>query len=270
MAEAASQLQLRAEARETTERVARTFSVACRLLPAVVRDDVYLLYLMFRTLDDLVDHADPRAADAIAAVERWCRTGATSTQETALLAEVSTRHPLPRAALLDFCAGMRADQAGWAPQHEPDVDEYAYRVAGTVGLVMTAILGTRGDEAAAFTAARTLGMAMQRTNILRDIDEDRAAGRCYIAATAIAQHGPPLPGRRAALLRDQIAIADAYYDQGIDGIRHLRRGRVAVRAAAAMYREILRQLERDSLGETAGRAVVSRPRKALAVMRAWR
>ncbi len=56
-----------AEARETTNRVARTFSIATRLLPRDVRDDVYCLYLVFRTLDDLVDEGEPAAADRIAA-----------------------------------------------------------------------------------------------------------------------------------------------------------------------------------------------------------
>jgi phytoene/squalene synthetase len=60
------------EARSTTRRFARTFAIACRLLPRDVRDDVYLLYLVFRTLDDLVDFGDPDAEGHVAAVERWC------------------------------------------------------------------------------------------------------------------------------------------------------------------------------------------------------
>ena len=58
-------------ARDTTRRVARTFALACRLLPRSVRDDVYRLYLVFRVLDDLVDFGDPAANERVAAVEAW-------------------------------------------------------------------------------------------------------------------------------------------------------------------------------------------------------
>ncbi|WP_354700633.1 15-cis-phytoene synthase [Paraconexibacter sp. AEG42_29] len=252
---------LQRRARTTTRRAARTFSLACRLLPAEVRQDVYLLYLVFRTLDDLVDDGPPAVArERVAAVEGWCDgRPARTTDETVVLDALAARHPLPRAALRDFCAGMRDDLDGWRPATEADVDRYCYRVAGTVGLVMAAVLGTDDPDAAA--AACSLGMAMQRTNILRDIDEDEAAGRRYLSADAVARHGAPVPGRRAGLLAEQIARADTLYDEGLRGVRHLRRGRPAIRAAAGMYREILRQLEREGLGERPGRAVVSPGRK---------
>jgi phytoene synthase len=162
---------------------------------------------------------------------------------------------------------MRHDLDGGTLATEADVDRYCYCVAGTVGIVMARILGTR-DPVVAEPAAAALGMAMQRTNILRDIDEDRAAGRTYIAAEAIERHGPPLPGGRRALLVEQIARADALYAQGLAGVRQLRRGRVAIAAAGAMYREILRQLEREGLGARAGRASVSSRRKVLVAARA--
>jgi 15-cis-phytoene synthase len=104
-------------------------------------------------------------------------------------------------------------------------------------------------------------MAMQRTNILRDIDEDGATGRAYLAREVTDRFGAPLPGAREALLRDQIAKADARYDEGIAGVALLLRGRSAVRAAAWMYREILRQIERDGYGARPGRAAVARRRK---------
>jgi phytoene synthase len=250
-----------AEARATTRRVARTFSIACRLLPRACRDDVYLLYLVFRSLDDLVDEARPEAAARLAAVRAWCDDEpAEATPEVELLIRLAARHELPRAALADFCEGMAWDLAGWAPETEADVDAYCYRVAGTVGLVMAAVLGVREPDRA-LPAAAALGMAMQRTNILRDIDEDAAAGRRYLARETIERLGPPLPNRREALLRDQIARADALYDRGLAGVPFLRNGRTAVRAAGWMYREILRQLERDGYGAEAGRAVVARRRK---------
>ena len=256
-----------AEARATTQRVARTFAIACRLLPRAIRDDVYLLYMVFRTLDDLVDDGRPEAAAHVEAAAAWAagRPGA-GTREVAVLEALAARHPLPREAIADFCAGMRQDLAHETFDTEEELDRYCYRVAGTVGLVMTAILGARDPERAR-PAAAALGMAMQRTNILRDIDEDAAAGRVYIARESALRHGSLAPGQRADLLRDQIARADALYDQGLAGISELRQGRRAIAVAGAMYREILREIERAGLGAAAGRPVVSRSRK-LAVA-AW-
>ncbi len=260
---------LQIDARATTKRVARTFALACRLLPREIRADVYLLYLVFRTLDDLVDEGRPQAPGRLAAVESWCRGGEPTSTEARILDELDRRHGLPREALLSFCAGMRSDLDHVAPLTEVDVDVYCYRVAGTVGVVMTALLGVRAeaDREDAHRAAAALGIAMQRTNILRDIDEDAGIGRCYVAASAIAAHGPPAPGARAALLEDQIARADARYEEGLAGIPALAAGAPAIRAAASMYREILRQLEREGLGVRAGRAVVPGRRKLVLVAR---
>lgn len=253
----------RIEARATTERVGRTFALACRLLPRDVRDDVYLLYLVFRLLDDAVDEGEPDAEERLAAVEAWAAGAPARSRESRLLDGLDARHGLPREAFTEFCAGMRDDLAGVTIRDEHDLDRYCWRVAGTVGVVMAHILGMR-DPQRALPAAAALGQAMQRTNILRDIDEDLAIGRIYVPQSVVARFGGSLhPGRRAELLRDQIAKADALYDAAYDGIPLLLRGQRAIRAAAAMYREILRQIERDGYGARAGRAVVPRRRKLL-------
>ena len=258
------------EARATTKQVARTFALACRLLPREVRDDVYLLYLVFRTLDDLVDEEHPEADERVAAVEAWAAGEHVASPETAVLADLATRHALPRDALLDFCAGMREDLDGVTYETEADVDRYCYRVAGTVGVVMTAILGAEDFERAR-PAAAALGMAMQRTNILRDIDEDVANDRIYFARETLDRCGSLAPGRREALLRDQIPRADALYERGVAGIGELRRGRRAIAAAADMYRELLRRLEAEGYGARPGRTFVPRSRKlAIAARAAWR
>jgi phytoene synthase len=109
---------------------------------------------------------------------------------------------------------------------------------------------------------------MQRTNILRDLDEDAAAGSSYVAQDTVARLGAPIPGRREALVRDQIARAEALFEQGMAGVAELRRGRRAVAAAGAMYREILREIERGGYGAVPGRAVVSGPQKLAVGLRA--
>ena len=195
-------------------------------------------------------------------MDAWaCGEDAPDTREVAVLEDLATRHPLPRAALADFCEGMRWDLERRAFATEEELDAYCYRVAGTVGVVMAAVLGTT-DDARARPAAAALGMAMQRTNILRDLDEDGAAGRSYLAREVTDRFGAPVPGAREALLRDQIAKADARYEEGLAGVRFLRRGRRGGPRRGWMYREILRQIERDGYGARPGRAAVRRRRKA--------
>ena len=273
--------------------VARTFDLATRFLPADLRRDVRRLYLVLRTLDDLVDTADPGAGSRVALVENWAdATWAEGTAvggnppqgpEAPILEDLARRYPsLPRDAVRDFCAGMRADLAG--PRHETDEELaiYCYQVAGTVGRLMASLLGTAPEhEAEADRAARALGTAMQRTNIIRDLVEDARNGRVYLPLEELRDAGldvsdPPAllaaidqwPRKtREALLRRQIALADAGYDEAADGMAYLRRGRWGVAAASALYREILRQIERDGLGADPRRAVVSRARKALVLAR---
>jgi len=268
------------EARRTIRRVARTFALASRLLPRGIREDTELLYLVLRTLDDLVDlegARDPDAESRLAAVEAWAAGtspvaggGAGATPETRILDDLVRRHPaLPRDAVTDFMAGMRQDLDGPRMETEADVDLYCYRVAGTVGRLMASILGATGDDAD--QAARALGMAMQRTNILRDVDEDLARGRVYLADETLRAHGLDhatlATGDRAGILRDGIARADGAYRAGMAGIRLLPHGRRSIRAAAVMYREILRQIERDGLGaRRPWRSVVPRWRKAAIVL----
>lgn len=235
---------------EVTNRVARTFALAIRFLPAPIRRDVYLLYLVCRVLDDLVDTVQPEARHRIEQVRAWAAGGGPAAgREEDILADLFQRYPaMPRHAVVDFCDGQLDELDGTAIVTEDDLDLHSYRVAGTVGLLMTGILGV--SDSAAEGAARALGIAMQRTNILRDIDEDLARGRIYIPARTMAETGIRDLARddRTALLRFEIAIADRRYEEGLAGTSYLLRGRRPVRAAGMMYREILRQLEREGLG----------------------
>ena len=280
------------EARSTINRVARSFSLAARLLPTDRRHDVELLYLVLRSLDDLVDveiragGSSREAAEArIAAIERWTRGEPIGTQATdrelIILDHLANRNrAFPRDAVLDFLEGMRTDLAGPSIATDDDAARYCYQVAGTVGRMMASLLGTApGSEAAADRAARSLGSAMQRTNILRDIDEDLAAGRIYLSHERLRAHGidPSETGGprslkgadRRALLQEEIALADAEYEAGLAGIGYLLHGRTSIRAAALLYREILRQIERDGYGSRRPhRPVVGRGRKALLMLKA--
>jgi 15-cis-phytoene synthase len=278
-----------AHAQVVMAQVARTFDLAARLLPGPVRRDVRRLYLVLRTIDDLVDTGDLRAPVVLTEVEAWADrlppppAGAAAAL-VGVLEDLAARHPpFPHDAVADFCAGMRADLAGPMHRTEADLSRYCYQVAGTVGRMMAPLLGVApGHEAEGDAAARALGMAMQRTNILRDLAEDARRGRVYLPHDAFhavgldAEHGrrlladlPAWPAAtRAAFVQRQIERADDDYAEGLAGIRHLARGRRGIRAAGLMYREILRQIEREDHGGRRPRVVVSTGRKLLLVARA--
>ena len=279
------------EAQATINRVARSFSLAARFLPRQVRDDINLLYLALRRLDDLVDLEAPsgsaQRADAqrrIAAIRTWLSSSvidAAGGDELAIFIDLQRRTPtLPIDAIGAFLDGMEGDLSGPVMESDADLDLYCYQVAGTVGRLMAALLGVHTGEAAqADRAARALGGAMQRTNILRDIDEDLANGRVYLPASALrragldpaASSGPTSlrDGDRHALYGAEIARADADYETGMAGIRHLQNGGRSIRVAAHLYREILRQIERDGFGvRRPHRPVVGRARKAALLLRA--
>ena len=214
----------RPEARATTNRVARTFSLACRLLPRPVRDDVYLLYLVFRTLDDLVDDGGPTRPSASRRSTAWAagRRRASARARCAVLDELAARHPLPRAALADFCEGMRWDLAGRAFATEAELDAYCYRVAGTVGIVMAS--RARDDRRRA-RAARRRGA--------RDGD---AADEHPARPRRGRRRGPLLPRarddrplRRAGAGRARGAAARPDREGGRALRRGTRRGRAAAR-----------------------------------------
>ncbi|MHB1538878.1 MAG: squalene/phytoene synthase family protein [Solirubrobacteraceae bacterium] len=247
-----------------------TFAPSLALLPRAARADVECFYGVLRTIDDLVDEDDPDAAGRVAALERWAGGGApgdgSGSPEARALEQLDARRPLPRARLLDFCAGMRHDLRRAAIETDRDFDRYCHQAGGSVGIVLAHLLGADGIDPGGAGAAQplrevewrmeALGRAMQVTNIARDIDEDLAQGRLYVPASMIERHGFPAPGAREDLLRELIARADALYEQGERAIPLLRDGRRAMALAAALYREILRQIERDGLGRSPGRAVV--------------
>lgn len=256
---------------QVTHRVARTFSLAIRFLPSALREDIYLLYLVCRTLDDLADTAAPEAEGTIALVRRWAAGGRATGREAEILNYLFSRYPsMPRDAVIDFCDGQVRALGPIHIETEDDLDHYAYQVAGTVGRLMVGILGAR--DARADGASRALGIAMQRTNILRDLDEDLAHGNVFIPRAALQELGIRDLCRddRSELLRAQIAIADARYEEGLAGIHLLRCGVWQVRAAALMYREILRQIETDGLGHRRPhRSIVPPSRKGRVMVRVF-
>jgi phytoene synthase len=261
---------LNEQAQATIDRHARTFSLASRLLPPRVRRDVNLLYLAVRRLDDAVDHGEPDAWSTLERVRNWAQRGSVGCLEASIFERLAQIHQgFPRDAVLDFCAGQSRDLHHRPFETEAELDHYCYQVAGTVGRMMAALLGAFSP--AADRAARAMGIAMQRTNILRDLDEDLARGFVYVprATLRLAGVGDLVHGDRSLLLRIEVGIADWWYEQALPHVHLLPSGRAAVRAAAEMYREILRQIGRDGWGALRPwRARVSRGRRIAVLARA--
>lgn len=251
------------EAVVTTRQHAHTFALATRLLPRALRSDVYLLYMVCRRLDDLVDEHHPEAATRLRQVAAWAEGRPPLGREERILADLFERHPgMPREAITDFCQGQASDLGPVRMRDEAQLDTYAYQVAGTVGRLMVALLGPISP--AADTSGRALGIAMQRTNILRDIDEDLPNGRIYIPATTLRLARVADLGRddRRLLLRIEIALADDWYEKGLAVADQVAHGHLAVRAAGLMYRGILREIVRQHPSPAPRRAIVPSWRKA--------
>jgi 15-cis-phytoene synthase len=266
----------RAEARAILARGSKSFALAGLLLDRASRDDAAVLYAWCRRADDRVD--DAGVAGAARATRELRRElddmfgGDASAPVEVALADVIERRRIPRAyfdALLD---GFAMDAARTAYATPTDLDRYAYRVAGVVGLMMCHVLGVRHDGC--LRAAAHLGMAMQLTNIARDVVEDFARGRQYLPADLVSdaelRAGMLAPttshrNRVAQAVAVLLHRADRYYSSGLDGLASLGwRNALAIGAAGRIYRAIGRILARRGYDALAGRAVVSLPRKLLA------
>jgi len=256
----------------------KTFHFAARFFPAKYRQAVVSLYAFFRTLDDRVDERGPNwnASEVRQELENWqawLRTDWSSpapreplgTALAALLRECQ----LPVILFLDFLDGLLSDLDPQEFQYVHELDRYCYRVAGTVGLAMAHVLGGRSEQA--LTAARDLGIAMQLTNILRDVGRDLAAGRIYLSHDELArfgfsgprllqlsqeQQGPDEHFRK--LMCFQIQRARHFYRKGLSGVWLLApECRPPILLAGRLYQRILTEIERRQYDVLRGRAATS-------------
>lgn len=254
-----------------------SFALAARLLATQARRRAERLYAWCRHADDQIDNALTKEAAAAVLAELRADLDAIyadrtpSAQEATLLALVIADCGLPRLYLDTLLSGFAMDANETRYQTEDELLIYCHRVAGVVGLMMCHALGVSDDRAGPY--AGSLGIAMQLTNIARDVAEDWARGRLYLPldwlpATPVPRQ--PLDDATAApaVLR-LLDLADHHYQVGHEGLRHLNRnGRVAVRIAAAVYRGIGQKVRASGCRPSVGRAVVPNWRKGLSVVAA--
>ncbi len=272
------------EAEQVTAEWARSFYFASRFLPRAKRRAVFALYGYCRHADNLVDErgdqsvTDTRLALAdLAATVVAIHAGEEPADERWLaLADTLTRHDVPLAPLLALLDGVATDLDPVAFPDFASLEHYCRLVAGGVGLMLGPVLGAAPERYR--EPGVGLGVAMQLTNVLRDVGEDLAVGRCYLPADELRQFGVThemLAERRVtpefrALMRFQVARARAWFDAA-DVVVRLFPGdgsRLTVRLLQRTYAGILDGIERLGYDVFRARAYVSTPRKLAILGRA--
>jgi phytoene synthase len=240
--------------KQITRSSSRTFYLACSLLPPEKRQAVYALYAFCRSTDDLVDKAPQREMlEALLATWRLRlanRHPAAHDPVPLAWADAQRHYGIPRGYADQLIDGITRDVRQNRYASFAELAEYCYGVASTVGLMVMHIIGFRSEDALPY--AVKLGIALQLTNILRDVGEDWQAGRLYLPLDELAEFGlseatvgaRQIDAQWRAFMRFQIARARHLYDEALPGTMLLDPdGRFAIAAAAGLYRAILEQIE---------------------------
>ncbi len=248
-----------AHCRQMIKQGSKSFHMASLLLPNVYRQHARALYGFCRMADDLVDEAKvpQQAVEDLAKRLDAIYAGAPFDDPTdRAFADVVLKFAIPRAVPDALIEGFAWDAEGRHYQTLSDVAAYGVRVAGTVGVMMSLIMGERRPEALA--RAIDLGVAMQFSNIARDVEEDAKLGRVYLPADWL--------GEPAAAATRLVQEAEAIYDRAGHGIAMLPRScRASINTARMLYREIgLAALKQNHKG----RAVVPLAQKLSLVAKA--
>ena len=250
----------------------KTFFAASLLLPDDVRRSSYALYAFCRLSDDAVDAPDARR-DAIDRLRDRLdslyagRPGPHAADRA--FAELIDRVGLPRALPEALIDGLSWDAEGRRYETLSDLRAYAARVAATVGAMMTVVMGVR--DGATLARACDLGVAMQLTNIARDVGEDARNGRVYLPLDWLSEEGldpdafllePRHDAAVARLVARLLEAAEGLYERSAGGIAGLPLScRPAIHAARLIYREIGREIARNAHDSVNLRAYVPTSRK---------
>ena len=254
-----------------------SFHWARRLLSARHAERATRLYGFCRRIDDVADEATDAATAhaALAVIRRALKTGDCDDAETADMLQLMRTCGIDPAVPLELIRGVEGDLGDVRVADMNELLRYCYRVAGTVGLMMTAALDVATPEA--LPHAIDLGIAMQLTNICRDVREDALLGRRYLPAVLVGPLEPaqlidPTPAVRATVtdaLRLLLDTADRHYASGEQGLRHLPAGaRTGILVAARVYRGIGTVLRERGFDCWSSRAAVSAAGKVAITLRA--
>jgi 15-cis-phytoene synthase len=262
----------------------KSFHAASLLLPRRLRAPVAALYAFCRAADDAVDEAgegdEGDAKAGLAALRyRLDRIYAGAPRPDPVdraFAQVVAEYRLPRAAPELLLEGFEWDVRERRYPDPSTTVAYGVRVASTVGVMMTVLMGPRDRNTLA--RACELGIAMQLTNIARDVGEDAGRGRLYLPERWLAEAGvdpdaflaapAPTEGVRQ-VTRRLLALADDFYRRSEAGVGRLPwRARLAIRAAGLIYRDIGRVIAANDFDSVTRRAYTGRLRKGWLAVRA--
>ncbi|MEK8031264.1 phytoene/squalene synthase family protein [Ideonella sp. DXS29W] len=258
---------------------ARSFHAASRLLPASVRESASVLYAFCRVADDTVDEHGGRhlaIAKLRARLDAAYDGKPTSNAVDRALGAVVARHAIPRLLPEQLLEGLTWDAEGRTYDSLDELLDYAARVAGSVGAMMALLMGARSS--AALARACDLGVAMQLSNIARDVAEDAGRGRLYLPREWLREAGidgdawlaaPAWSPALEGVLRRLLAAADGLYARAASGISALPLGcRPGINAARLLYAAIGHEVLRVGASGWPRRAVVSPGRRAWLLARA--
>lgn len=261
-----------------TSRHSKTFFAASSLLPVEKRNSIRALYAFCRVSDNIVDCSTGDVTQALATWRRRSLSTRPPREDWVGIAWTDTRlhYGIPTRYAEQLIEGVGRDLTQTRYRTFEELTAYAYGVASTVGLMSMHILGYSGAEAIPF--AVKLGVALQLTNILRDVGEDWMAGRVYLPQSELAAFGLDetdiaagrVDERWRELMRFQIARNRRLYAEALPGVKMLHRdGRLAVQAAGELYRAILDDIEAHDYDVFSRRAHVSTPRKLSMLPMIW-
>jgi phytoene synthase len=267
-----------AQAEQVTRLHSKSFSLASGLLPYAKRRAARVLYSFCRFTDDIVDESSADATEALAAWRARALAPHPAADDILLQAwyDVRVRYRIPLTYVRHLLDGIALDLTQTRYETFEQLARYCYGVASTVGLMAMHIIGFQDRSALPY--AVKLGVALQLTNILRDVGEDLAQGRIYLPQEDLHRfrYGEQelaagvIDARFRALMDFEIARTHALYAEAWDGIRLLSRdGRLAIAAAADLYRAILNQIERNDYDVFRLRAHVSTREKLARLPRLW-
>jgi phytoene synthase len=258
------------DARSVLKRNGKSFWFASLFLPAETALQAARLYAFCRAMDDLADDPHQRAAASrLQSVRDDLQRGSSTQPVVADFLDLAHRFALPLEAA-DYLLEAFLEDATAALHlaDEQQLVRYCYGVAGTVGLMMSPLLGA--VDVRASRPAIDLGIAMQMTNIARDVLEDAQNGRRYlpgswvgeITATAIAADSAARQ-RVASAIEQLLNLADVYYASAFSGFAYLPpQSRRAIEITATIYREIGVRIRKNQFRWWLGRAYVPLWRKA--------
>jgi len=257
----------------------KTFLAASMLLPRGVHEPAAALYAFCRLADDAVDATGERgdAVDRLRERLRLAYSGAPQDDPAdRALAGVVARHHIPAALFDALLEGFEWDLRGRRYDTLHELHDYAARVAGTVGAMMALLMGVRSPDGLA--RACDLGVAMQLSNIARDVGEDARMGRLYLPRSWMVDAGldpdawlaqPAFSPALGRVVKRVLDAADVLYRRVDAGVARLPLAcRPGINAARFMYAAIGHEVARRGLDSVSARARVPGPRKAWLLLRA--